>query len=209
MKYLILGSSSSYRQKLLARLGYSFTVIPPNLDEELEKQKLLAQNFTPLQLAQALAERKAESVQELINNQTSLNLSGKEGVTYVIGADQLLTIDGKILGKPLTVTKAVEMLKMLQGREHLLISAVALLKLQGGIKEVWAEVAHMKMRSLTDKEIETYVQLDQPLWSAGSYKIESFGIQLFDEIRCADWTAIEGLPLLSLSKKLRQSGDSG
>ena len=181
-KQLILASTSKYRQELLSRLAFNFTAQPPLLDEEKEKDPALS----PRALAEKLAFMKAET------------LAGPGKV--VIGGDQLVSFNGKILGKPHTKEKAVEQLLSMQGKVHELITAVCVF--DGDKALPFTDITTMHMKVLSRAQIERYVELDSPLDCAGSYKIEKHGISLFDKIESQDFTAIQGLPLLRLHQIL-------
>lgn len=185
---LILASQSPYRKALLARLGYAFEAVSPQADEE-ELKKIAPQD--PTARAQFLSYHKAKSIFEQTAN-------------IVIGSDQLLVLKNEVLDKPLTKEKAFEQLSKMQGRVHSLITAVTLFW-PGGMYQ-WSVAAHMDMRSLTEEEIFAYIDKDQPLDCAGSYKLERAGVTLFNSIECSDWTAIEGLPLVTLAHHLRKIG---
>ena len=115
-------------------------------------------------------------------------------------------IDGEILDKPGTPERAIEQLLALQGREHELVTAVAI-AVTGNERPVeFLDVTRLCMRPLERAEIERYVAAEAPLDCAGSYKIEGLGISLFHGIDCEDQTAIIGLPLLRLAAELRQLG---
>lgn len=185
-KQLILASTSKYRQELLGRLAYSFTAQPPLIDEENEKDPQLS----PRALAEKLAYLKAQS------------LSAAERI--VIGGDQLVAFEGRILGKAHTPEKAVEQLLSMQGKMHELVTAICVFS---GNKAIpYTDITRMHMKKLSREQIERYVQLDQPTDCAGSYKIEKHGIMLFDKIESEDFTAIQGLPLIALGKILENEG---
>lgn len=186
---LILASQSKYRVQLLKRLNYPFKAIAPLIDEEVLKKS--APEESQLQ-ALFLAKAKAQSVFESTNNQS-----------WVIGSDQLLSFSGKIFGKAHTQEKAQQQLLELQGSTHSLITAVTLLG--PAFEQSWVVEAKLTMRSLSHEQIAHYLALDLPFDCAGSYKLEQAGISLFDHIECQDWTAIEGLPLISLHQVLRAS----
>lgn len=99
----------------------------------------------------------------------------------MIGSDQVATLDGAILDKPGTAAVAHTQLQRLQGQEHQLLTAVAIVH-PGGLCE-FLDATFLRMRPLTTAEIERYVAADQPLDCAGSYKIEGLGIALFQRVR--------------------------
>jgi septum formation protein len=185
---LILASTSRYRRDLLARLGLPFRCMAPEVDESAFGD--LAQD--PAELARKLASAKAEAV------------AARQPGALVIGSDQLVAFDGQVLGKPGTTERAVSQLLAMAGREHQLLTAVALADANG--VEIHLDVARLWVRPLTRLEVERYVKAERPLDCAGSYKIEGLGIALFDRIECADQTAIIGLPLLAVCTMLRARG---
>lgn len=190
VKSIVLGSTSPYRKALLERLGVSFEVAKPLADEENAKALLKKQGVTPLQLAQGLARIKAESLRQ------------KDAV--IIGGDQLVHLNGQILGKPHTEEKAISQLSQMSGQTHEIITAVCLTLSERNIE--FFNIARMKMKKLNLSEIKAYVQRDQPLDCAGSYKIEKNGRSLFEQIQCDDFTSIEGLPLIQLAEVLQTLG---
>ncbi|HAZ11998.1 MAG: septum formation protein Maf [Bdellovibrionales bacterium GWA2_49_15] len=189
---LILASQSPYRRELLSRLAIPFECLSPDIDEEQIKKQLTLQGCTMLELAQALARAKCQAVAQVETDAT------------VIGSDQLVEWQGRVLGKPHTMPAAKKQLQDLQGHTHRLITAVAVQSSAGLLEFV--DVTTLHMRSLTEDEITRYLEVDRPFDCAGSYKIEELGIGLFDKIDGQDSTAIIGLPLLELSKTLRQLG---
>jgi septum formation protein len=123
----------------------------------------------------------------------------------VLGSDQLVDLDGKVLGKPGSLAAAKDQLARLSGRTHRLITAVVLV-CPGGLVHRHVDVTTLSMRALGSEEIARYVALDRPTDCAGSYKIERLGISLFTRISCEDFTAIPGLPLMAVTGLLRREG---
>lgn len=188
MRELILASTSPYRRALLERLGLPFRCVDPGVDEWAFK----ARGLDPVALAEALARAKAGAV------------AVAEPVAVVIGGDQLVAFEGGVLGKPGTAEAAVGQLLAMAGREHQLVTAVAVA--DGGGVEVVTDVARLRLRPLTVDEAERYVAADRPLDCAGGYRIESLGIALFDRIESEDQTAIVGMPLIAVARLLRARG---
>jgi septum formation protein len=185
---LILASTSSYRRDLLARLHLPFHCVAPGVDESAFQEAIKE----PTELARALASAKAEAV------------AARHPGSIVIGSDQLVAFEGQVLGKPGSTERAIDQLLSMSGREHQLLTAVALADASG--IEIHLDVARLWVRPLSRQEAARYVETERPLDCAGSYKIEGLGISLFDRIECADQTAIVGLPLLTLCKMLRARG---
>lgn len=191
---LILASTSVYRRTLLSRLMTNFESIAPGVDE----RDAVADLRDPELVATRLAALKAEAVFDRFPDAT------------VIGSDQVATVDGEILGKPHTLENAVEQLMKLSGRTHRLLTAVHICgpTNSGHVPVSFLNEVQLTMRSLTRMELARYVERDQPLDCAGSYKIEEAGIGLFESIQCSDFTSIIGLPLMDVSTELRRRGFS-
>jgi septum formation protein len=185
---LILASTSKYRGELLSQLGLPFTAEAPGVNEDAFKTA----GVSPLELSRELAFRKAKAVFQ------------RNPQALVIGTDQVCTLDGEILSKPGTVENAVAQLLKMQGRHHELVTAVCLLLPQK--KYSFENRTRLYMRSLTEATIRDYVQKDSPLDCAGSYKLESKGIKLFEKIEMDDHTSIIGLPLIQLNNHLLELG---
>lgn len=186
---LVLASTSPYRRSLLERLGVPFSVQAPRCDEDALKEHGKSPSYIAMRLARAKA----------------MSLIAVHPDAFILGSDQLVDLDEQILGKPHTEAGAIAQLKRLRGRPHHLVTAMALVCPNGEI-EGHLEVQTLRMRNLSDAEIERYVARDQPLDCAGSYKIEQAGISLFESIEGTDFTAITGLPLMKLADLLRSHG---
>jgi septum formation protein len=129
------------------------------------------------------------------------NSLGKKRAT--IGSDQIFLCRGKVFGKPHTSEKAIKQLMLASGQWCELHTAVCVITPKG--EEVsFINVTRLKFRKLTREEARHYVSLDAPESCAGSFKFESLGITLFDEVETSDPSAIEGLPLIQLANTLRQ-----
>lgn len=190
MKKLILASTSKYRAELLQKLGIPFTAQKPTFDEDQAKQQLLSENKSPVVIAEKLSQGKTKSL--------------AKSDSIVIGGDQLVDFENKILGKSGNFEKAFSQLKSMSGKSHDLITAVTIVADQKMFH--LNHVTRLKMKSLTDSEITNYLKKDQPYDCAGSYKIEKSGLILFDEIVCDDFSAIQGLPMIWISKTLKELG---
>jgi septum formation protein len=185
---LILASTSKYRSALLAQLGWPFEAVAPGVDEDQLKNK----DLSPTQLAMELARLKAEAI---FKNRPE---------ACVIGSDQVCMLNGELLSKPGTKERAIAQLQKMQGSNHELITAVTILSPHGEIN--FHNRTLLFMRSLNLKQITQYVEEDMPLDCAGSYKLETKGIKLFEKIEMDDHTSIIGLPLIQLNNHLLQIG---
>ena len=184
----MLASTSPYRRALLERLGLPFRSKAPICDE----RALEADESDPIRLAEKLAHAKAAS------------LASEEPGATLIGCDQVLSLHGRVFGKPGTIERAVDQLVSLAGQEHDLITALVVLSGPKTFRHT--DVTKLRMRRSPVPRIERYVLADHPLDCAGSYKIESRGITLFDRIESNDQTAITGLPLIALVSILTELG---
>lgn len=185
---LVLASSSIYRRDLLSRLVPEFMAIAPGVDERAWESRASG----PQALAELLAREKA------------LAVLTRYPAADVIGSDQLVDLDGQVLGKPGSVEAAVQQLLAMSGRCHRLLTAVCVVS--GRDRHEFVNETRLWMRTLTAAEALRYVQRDQPLDCAGSYRIEGAGIGLFERIETDDFTSIMGLPLMALAAELRRRG---
>lgn len=189
---LVLASESTYRRALLDRLQIPYEARAHRLDER-SYAATLPEGLALPQLALSLARAKAESICDELP------------AAYVLASDQIAAIDGEILHKPGSRDRAVQQLLRLRGKEHQLLTAIAL-RTPGGKVLTTVDQHRMLMRTLTNEEARRYVDAEQPFDCCGSYKIESLGISIFESIRGDDFTAITGLPLMAVSSLLRQVG---
>jgi septum formation protein len=185
---LVLASTSAYRRALLARVGLPFRCVSPRFDES----SVSTVGKDARELAEFLARCKAESIAAI------------EPAATIIGCDQLVSLDGQILGKPGTMQRAALQLEAMAGRTHELFTALVVI--QGDQTACHIDVSRLRMRPLTRAELERYVAQDRPVDCAGSYKLEERGVVLFERIETGDHTAITGLPLIALVGFLRQLG---
>ncbi|MFT4703328.1 MAG: septum formation protein [Bradymonadia bacterium] len=186
---LILASTSRYRRALLERLGHPFDCIAPGVDERLWKGR----GLSPRELVRQLALAKATAV-----------ASAHPGA-IVIGSDQCASLDGAILGKPHTRDNAIAQLVLMAGRTHELLTGVAVIGPDGEVTG-HIDVHRLTMRTLGVEAIARYVDADEPLDCAGSYKIEGRGVALFERVEGDDGTAIIGLPLMWVARTLTALG---
>jgi septum formation protein len=187
---IILASTSRYRRELLARLAIPFEAKAPLIDEEEEKKRLGP--VTPEGLARALGRLKAESLGSAFPD------------ALIIGSDQLVELEGEVLGKPHTEENAVRQLLRMSGRTHRLITSIAIHEGRTGRTEEALDIHEVEVRHLSESEARAYVAKDRPLDCAGSYKAEGLGIALFRRLRGDDFTAIVGLPLTKVVELLER-----
>ncbi len=185
-KPLILASGSKYRAQLLARLQVSFIAIAPDVDEKA------LEGENPTVLAARLAETKARALTRRFPDH------------WILGADQVAVSDGRIFGKAGAPERAAEQLRRLAGRPAQFVTAIVLLNGERILKAL--DLTTVRFRALKDAEIERYLAAEPAHDCAGSFKSEGFGITLFDEIQSRDPTGVIGLPLIALSRLLREAG---
>lgn len=185
---LILGSTSRYRRELLQRLHVPFEVHAPQVDET----PLAGEH--PHDLAWRLAVAKAQAV------------ARQHPDAVVIGSDQVADLHGEPLGKPGTHERATEQLRRMRGQTVVFQTALAVVCVNTGFQAVDLAAVKVRFRELTDAEIETYLQIEQPYDCAGSAKSEGLGIALLDAIDNDDPTALVGLPLIRTARMIRQAG---
>jgi septum formation protein len=191
---LILASGSAARRSMLEAAGLTFNVIPANINEAAIRDAIF-RNTTgagAADIASVLAAEKARVV--------SLAHEG----ALVIGADQVLSMGGKIFTKAESIAEAREVLKALRGRTHELVSAVALAR-GGAVHWQTSDTTDMTMRDFSDEFLGSYLERlgDRALASVGCYELEGLGVQLFDRVD-GDYFTILGVPLLPLLAQLRR-----
>jgi septum formation protein len=201
MQDLVLASGSQYRAELLSRLGMEFRTFSPNIDESAFPGE------RPDLLAQRLADAKALAVMRMLSKPDGSTLTQAQSkTTLIIASDQVASVNKQLLGKPLTAQKACEQLKCMSGKSVQFHTSLHLLNVQSGSSFTSLDTSVATLRTLDKATISRYVSLDNPLDCAGSFKVESLGISLFESIDSSDPTALIGLPMISLCKGLRHFG---
>lgn len=183
MKKLILASASPRRKELLSLAGYEFEVCVKSVDESVPD------GTEPEKAVEITARKKA------------LAVAGDYPNAAVIGADTVVVCDGKILGKPADTNHAKEMLSMLSGREHLVMTGVCIV--HDGEIETYHAVSRVHFYELSDEDIEAYVATGEPMDKAGAYGIQGKGCVLVEKIE-GDYFNIVGLPIASLNARLKK-----
>lgn len=184
---LILASSSTYRRALLERLRIPFESVSPDIDE------------TPV------ADEDARSLSLRLAEQKARAVARQYPDAVVIGSDQVPSLDGELLEKPGTAARAEAQLARCSARSVVFHTGLCVLS-PATAPQLDCITVEVRFRELSAAEITNYVALDQPLDCAGSFKWESLGITLFESLEGPDPTALEGLPLIALSRMLRASG---
>jgi septum formation protein len=192
---IILASQSAIRRTLLENAGIPIDVMPARIDEEAVKSALLAEGAPPRDIADALAELKARKISERYPD------------ALVIGCDQVLDLEGRILSKPESQQEARTQLIAMGGIAHKLISAAIIC--EGG-NPVWRHVGvvQMHMRNVSDAYLDDYIarNWDSIRSSVGAYKLEEEGVRLFQRIT-GDHFHVMGLPLLEIITFLTARGE--
>ena len=185
---LVLASTSRYRRELLARLRLPFDVESPGVDEAARAGE------APAAMALRLALAKAQAV------------AARDSAAVVIGSDQVAELDGQSLGKPGDHARATAQLQAMRGRVVVFHTAVAVVCRALGFVDSALVPVTVRMRALSDAEIERYLRAEAPYDCAGSAKIETLGIALVDSVASDDPTALIGLPLIRTCALLRLAG---
>jgi septum formation protein len=181
---LLLASTSSARRALLDGLGLPYRAVAPGVDE------VVAPGTPVAQVVAQLAERKARAVAALHPR------------SLVIGADQLVSLDGRALGKPADAAAARAQLAALAGRGHEILTGVCVMGPGFLVTEV--DVARLHVRALSAEELDGYVALGEWLGCAGGYRVEGRGQALFSRIE-GDRSSIQGLPMQRVVRLLREA----
>jgi septum formation protein len=188
LRSLILASTSPYRASLLTRFGIEFSARDSGVNEtELHGE-------TPRGRAFRLSEAKAEAIARQFPG------------AVVIGADQVPATSTTILHKPGNAANCREQLKLLSGSTAEFYTACTLRCVEMGVKLSHVDTTAVKLRPLSDTEIERYIEREKPFDCAGGFKAEALGITLFERIDTEDPTAIVGMPLIWLAGALRAVG---
>ena len=191
---LVLASASSSRARILTGARVPFVAVPAEIDESALKARLLKQNKTVQEVAQALAEAKA------------IHVSKDRRDALVLGADQVLDFSGELLSKCADLAAARSLLRRLRGRQHRLISALVLVE-KGKVIWTHSETASLSMRAFSDAFLDAYLAAEGSavLDGVGCYRLETMGAQLFERVE-GDYFSILGLPLQPLLAELRLKG---
>ncbi len=177
---LILASASPRRRELLGLFGIPFQTRPADIDETMDPSLPPEREVARVSRAKALAAR-------------------REDADLVVAADTIVVCQGKVLGKPADQERAVEMLRLLSGRDHQVMTGCTVVR--GDRIETFTEITDLHFRPLSEGEIRRYVATGEPMDKAGAYGIQG-GAALFCERIVGDYYNVMGLPVCRLGQVL-------
>ena len=185
---IVLASKSGVRKEILDKYGVPSIVSPSNVDEDQVKEALLEKGADPEIISKNLAELK------------SVKVSGKHPNQLVLGADSVISLDLKLINKPNSRDEAFNILKLLNGKKHYLISSVCISK-NGAMIWNYTDKSELKMKKISDEELKTYLKgiKTETLLAYGVYQIEAGGLNLFEYIK-GDKDSIMGLPIKQIKE---------
>ena len=185
---IVLASKSGVRKEILEKHKVETIVSPSNVDEDQVKEALLDKGADPEIISKNLAELK------------SIKVSAKYPDQLVLGADSVISLDLKLINKPSSREEALNILKLLNGKKHYLISSVCISK-NGAMIWNYTDKSELKMKKLSDNELKLYLQeiKTEILLAYGVYQIEAGGLNLFEYIK-GDKDSIMGLPIKQIKE---------
>ena len=189
---IILASQSGVRKEILDKYKIDNEVIPSNVDEDEVKVSLLAEGANPLTISKNLAEIK------------SIKVSSKNPDRLVLGADSVISLNNKLINKPVSREDALDILKKLNNSKHYLISSVCISK---NAAMIWnhSDTSELKMKNFSDSELASYLSKieTKTLLAYGVYQIEADGLELFEYVK-GDKDSIMGLPVKQIINYIEQ-----
>lgn len=183
---MILASNSPRRKEILENFGFSLKTVSKNIDEISSKEEI------------------KEKIMDIAQQKTMAAAKDYPDEN-VVGADTVVVIDGKILGKPKDETEAFEMLKSLSGKSHDVITAYSFVNLKKNIFLNDAEVTKVFFKNLSDEEINWYINTKEPMDKAGAYGIQGKGVYFVEKIE-GDFFSVMGFPLGRFLRRLTEVG---
>ena len=186
MNKIVLASSSTRRKELLDKFDINYKIMSSHINESTHIGE------TPEQITMALAYEKALNVENRLKDNE-----------IIIAADTIVCFENNILGKPKDFIEAFNMLKMLSGRSHHVITGIAILKVNSNIKVIDYEKTKVVFRQLTDNKIENYLEMKEYRDKAGAYAIQGIGEVLVERIEGC-YSNVVGLPITKLDMLLEK-----
>ena len=183
---MILASASPRRKEILENFGFSFKIIVKNIDETSDKTR---------------AEEKILEIAEKKARAAAIDFPDEN----IVGADTVVVVDGKILGKPKDEKEAFSMLKSLSGRSHEVITAFSFININKNISYSDYEITKVYFKNLTDDEINWYINTKEPMDKAGAYGIQGKGAFFVEKIE-GDFFSVMGFPLGKFVRFLNKTG---
>ena len=184
---LILASASPRRKQLLNQVKLPFRAVPSDIDEKVEG------SAGSTIRAAFLAKKKAKDVYPKVEEH------------WVLGADTIVVLGDRLLGKPADAEEIQAMLSLLSGQEHRVVTGFVLLDPSGDEAYVETTTTHVKMKELSKEDISSYVATGEPYGKAGSYAIQGIGVFMVEEIN-GSYSNVVGLPLCAFIKALLRIG---
>lgn len=192
MEPIILASSSPRRQEILHLLNIPYQVIMPNVDETM------LQSLDINEVSEFLAREKVTAVVK--------QLTGRE-IQWVLGADTVILLDGKMCGKPKSPDEAADMLRIFSGKAHIVKTVIALYNGRKHLTQTRESITKVVFKNMTEDEIEWYVQTGEWHGAAGGYRIQSLGSIFIERIEGSS-SGVMGLPIFELYDMLKEQGYS-
>lgn len=183
--HVILASQSPRRRELLSLIGITHAVMPADINEDVREGE------------------EADGYTERLAREKALVIAGREPEAVVIAADTTVVVDGDILGKPLDAADARAMIRRLSGREHTVMTGIAVAR--GAAVHSAVEAVRVTFRPLTDSEIAEYVATGEPMDKAGAYGIQGYGATIVERVD-GDYFSVMGLGLRRLVALLERHG---
>lgn len=184
---IILASESTRRVDILRTLGISFAIVPPDIDESRKKNE------------------PAKEYVLRVSHEKAFKVGSHFPDRWIIGADTIVVLKGKLLGKPDNEKEAFEMLKLLSGKWHKVITGFCVLNLSKNV--TYRDVVETKvfMKEMHDDEIRRYIKTSEPLGKAGSYAVQGRGGFMVKEIK-GSYSNVVGLPVCEVAEVLYSLG---
>lgn len=184
---LLLASISPRRKAILTQIGIPFEAVGSRVKETFYEK------LSPMQMACQMAMRKAESVHDLYHNR------------WILGADTIVVLNRKVFGKPRDARECREMLQYLSGKNHRVITGFCIVDPRGTSIHIEAVTTRVKVKHISEREIEAYIKTGEPFGKAGGYAIQGIGSFMIEHIK-GSYTNVVGLPVCEVVGSLVTCG---